>query len=169
MKNIAWLSIILVLFFMVSSIVYVEQSYAQNASFSFLNMFPQGNYLQNYGLGLQNFQQSSSYERSLDFNLNTASGWLNHPPISVYSPTSPVVLKAGQTSNLTYRVIDPDAESFYSFSNLGATGSYADGYLNWSFSPNFPGNYIVDTVVYDERGGFSVMRSAVYVKPWWSY
>jgi len=169
MKKIAWIAIILAVFFMVRSIACVERAYAQNDSFSFFNMSPQVNYLQNFGLGLQNLQGSSFYERSSNFNLNTASGWLNHPPISVYSPTSPIVLKAGQTSNLTYRVIDPDADTFYSFSNLGATGSYADGYLNWSFSPNFPGNYLVDTVVYDERGGFSVMRSAVYVKPWWSY
>lgn len=132
-------------------------------------MFNQGDYLTNYSQGLYNYQNPASFLRSYDFNINSVSGWLNHPPVSVYSPTSPMVIKAGQTSTFNYWVIDPDSDQLYSSSSFGSTGQYINGSFGLSFSPNFPGQYLTETVVYDERGGFALMRSPVYVKPWWSF
>jgi len=121
--------------------------------------------LQNY---LQTFPQRYNQYRNLS-STYAAAGWLDHPPVFVNMPNYPIVLKAGQSSTIPFRVIDPDLERLYVSSNIGSTGSGMGGNMMWSFSPNFPGNYLVDTMVYDERGGFALMRYPVSVKPWWSF
>ncbi|MGA1844396.1 MAG: hypothetical protein ACMUIS_07520 [bacterium] len=98
-----------------------------------------------------------------------SSGWLNHPPIQVYTPSFPMVTKAGQTASWTFGVIDPDADQVYASSSIGASGQPIAGTLNWSFTPNFPGVYLLNTTVYDERGGFARIQAPVVVKPWWSF
>ncbi|MGA1841129.1 MAG: hypothetical protein ACMUIU_10940 [bacterium] len=151
---------------------YYDQTFIDLGAISSSNSWTilnQGDYLTNYSQSLYNYQNPASFLRSSDFNLSSMSGWLNHPPVPVYSPTSPMVIKAGQSSSFNYWVIDPDADQLYSSSSFGSTGQYMNRSLGWSFSPNFPGQYLMEAVVYEERGGFAVMRSPVYVKPWWSF
>jgi len=173
MKNFIAIAFLIIAFLATNSIGYAQsystrQIYNQAASNSW-TLFNQGKAFSNYAQSGYNYQYPSSVGGFSNFNLNTAAGWLNHPPITLYSPTSPMVINAGQSSTFNYWVIDPDADRLYSTSNFGSTGQYANGSFAWNFSPNFPGLYIVDTVVYDERGGFAAMRSPVYVKPWWSF
>lgn len=122
-------------------------------------------FLKNY---LQNYTQRVPQYHSLS-STYAASGWLNHPPVPVYMPSYPIVLKSGQSSTLAFGVLDPDADHLYVSSNIGATGQDMGGYMTWSFTPNFPGTYLVNTMVYDERGGYALMGSPIFVKPWWSF
>ena len=182
MKRFPVFGIFIIVFWVLNSISYAQtydfQRYYnqtltnQNiipSSNSLTTLYNQGNYFPNYTQSLYDYENPSSFLRSSYFNINASGSWLNHSPVPVYTPTSPMVMKAGQTSTFNYWVIDPDADQLYSSSNFGSTGQYANGSLGWSFSPNFPGQYLMETVVYDERGGFALMRSPVYVKPWWSF
>lgn len=138
-------------------------------SFNSWALYNHNNYLPNFTQNVYNYQNPSSFLRSYDLNINSLSGWLNNPPVPIYTPTSPMVMKAGQSSTFNYWVIDPDADQLYSSSTLGSTGRIIGGSLGWGFSTNFPGQYLTQTVVYDERGGYAVMRAPVFAKPWWSF
>lgn len=181
MKMCLVFAIFLIVFLIVNSSCYaqsynLQQFYNQTLanqnilpSSNSLILFNQSNYFPDYTQTVYNYQNSSSFLKSSNFNINTSGSWLNHPPVPIYSPTSPMVMKAGQSSTFNYWVVDPDADQLYSSSNFGSTGQYVNGILGWSFSPNFPGQYSMQTVAYDERGGFAIMRSPVFVKPWWSF
>ena len=121
--------------------------------------------VQNY---LQNYTQRAAQYQSVSATY-AGSGWLNHPPVTVSMPNFPIVLKSGQSSTIPFGVLDPDGDRLYVSSNIGATGQDMGGYMTWSFNTNFPGTYFVNTMVYDERGGYALMGSPVTVKPWWSF
>jgi hypothetical protein len=181
MKRFLVFAIFVIVFLIANSTSYAQpydfqkfynQTFANQSiipSSNLLTSFNQGNYFQNYTQNMYNYQNPSSFLRSSNFNINTSGGWLNHPPVPIYSPTRPMVMKAGQSSTFNFWVMDPDADQLYSSSNFGSTGRYMNGILGWNFSPNFPGQYLMESVAYDERGGFAVMRSPVYVKSWWSF
>jgi len=117
---------------------------------------------------LQNYEINRT-ARAYQSQAYQSSGWLNHPPIPVYTPTRPMVTNAGQNTTWTFGVIDPDADWVFASSSVGASGQPIAGTLTWSITPNFPGVYLMNSMVYDERGGFALMRSPVVVKPWWSF
>lgn len=181
MKRLLVFASFVIIFLIVNSMSYAQsyvfqrfynQAFASQSiipSYNSLTSFDQSNYFPNYTQNIYNYQNLSSFLRSSNFNINTSGSWLNHPPVPIYSPTSPMVIKAGQSSTFNYWVVDPDADQLYSSSNFGSTGLNINGSLGWSFSPTFPGQYLMEAVVYDERGGFAVTRSPVYVKPWWSF
>ncbi|MBN2372632.1 hypothetical protein JXL19_02435 [bacterium] len=81
----------------------------------------------------------------------------------------PIVAKAGQSTLAGFWAVDPDAGIVYSSSSIGATGTGTGRVATWSFTTNFPGVYNVETIFYDDRGGFAVVNSPVIVKPWWSF
>lgn len=121
----------------------------------------------------QNLQSSVNFlhrQDSFNFNVTTTtdSMWYNHSPLFTSRADVPIFAKAGQTTYSTLSVIDPDTEAVYFSSNLGATGRTSGGDIAWSFSPTFPGLYVMNTVAYDARGGFAVMSTPVFVRPWWS-
>ena len=94
--------------------------------------------------------------------------WLNHPPILVDGWDYPMSAKAGE--NITWRfgdVVDPDGESVSYSCNIGAVG-LVGGEQMWQFQTMYPGNYLLEIVAYDTRGGYIVMTQDVVITPWWS-
>lgn len=94
--------------------------------------------------------------------------WLNHPPILVDGWDYPMSAKAGE--NITWRfgdVVDPDGESLSYSCNIGAIG-LVGGEQMWQFQTMYPGNYLLEIVAYDTRGGYIVMTQDVIITPWWS-
>ena len=96
--------------------------------------------------------------------------WQNHPPIVIASPARPQVVRAGEELIITDIIIqDPDGDELYASSNIGSMGKMANGSYMWTFQSNFPGYYHVEVLFYDIRGGYTIMRIELEVKPWWSY
>ena len=132
-------------------------------------VYNSNNYGFNYNEPFQNYLTSLAANRYLDLISNPQTGWFNRFPVVTYGPELPIVTKAGQSAVAGFWAVDPDADMVYSSSNIGATGRSIGGGSTWTFSTNFPGLYSVDTVFYDERGGFTIVNSPVIVKPWWSF
>jgi hypothetical protein len=98
--------------------------------------------------------------------------WLNHPPLMERMPVRPIVVRAGEELVITHpqlMVTDPDGDEMYASCNIGSVGKTDSGKFIWIFQTNFPGFYNVEIIFYDIRGGYTIMRIKVDVKPWWSY
>jgi len=94
--------------------------------------------------------------------------WLNHPPILLDGWDNPMLASAGEL--ITWRFgdcIDPDGEPIAYSCNLGAIGLIG-GEQMWTFQTEIPGDYLLEIVAYDTRGGYLVMNQAVIITPWWS-
>lgn len=181
MKKILFLLIFIFIFSAVSSKGHA-QSYniTQQYNLDYLNqnvipwsfsspVYNSNNYGFNYNQMFQNYLTSLAANRSFALTSNLQTGWFNRFPVVTYGPELPIVTKAGQSAFAGFWAVDPDTDMVYSSSNIGATGRGIGGSSTWTFSTNFPGVYSVDTVFYDERGGFAIVNSPVIVKPWWSF
>jgi len=100
-------------------------------------------------------------------NQNT---WLNHPPMVLAVPSEPQVARAGEEIIINQiRVVDPDGGQVYASCNIGSVGRTAEGSFIWTFQTNFPGQYNVEILFFDIRGGSAAIRFPIHVKPWWSF
>jgi len=98
------------------------------------------------------------------------NSWLNHPPMTLTTPSRPQVARAGEEIIINQiRVVDPDGGQVYASCNIGSVGRTAEGTFIWSFQTNFPGQYIVEILFFDIRGGSTAIQFPLDVKPWWSY
>ncbi|MBN2372660.1 hypothetical protein JXL19_02575 [bacterium] len=98
--------------------------------------------------------------------------WFNHCPIIYINTSKPVVIKAGEEFILSPKdlnIIDPDGDTIYASSNIGAIGRTCDGGFIWTFQTNFPGRYTLELFFYDLRGGRCTRTLPVEVVPWWSF
>jgi hypothetical protein len=94
--------------------------------------------------------------------------WLNHPPVMLGDWDHPMIGTAGETLTLVFDgIVDPDGEDFYFSCNIGSIG-VRDGNPVWEFQTSYPGNYLVEIVAYDTRGGYLVIPQEVIISPWWS-
>ncbi len=179
MKKITSLLIILIILFLNGSITNAQyfNTYKQlNQDYFNQNTVPLSAYTSslysvagNYNTLDSGYWNFPNINRSSRYTPNFQSTWLNHPPIVSYGPELPITFSAGQSGMAGFMVIEPDFDILYTSSSIGSMGRYTDGSPVWSFSTNFPGWYSLDTAFYDERGGFAIARSPVYVKPWWSF
>jgi hypothetical protein len=94
--------------------------------------------------------------------------WLNHPPVMLGDWDHPMIGTAGETLTLVFDgIVDPDGEGLYYSCNIGSIG-VRDGNPVWEFQTSYPGNYQVEIVAYDTRGGYLVIPQEVIISPWWS-
>lgn len=97
--------------------------------------------------------------------------WLNHPPVLGVHIQNPQVAKAGVSFSTPVEFVDPDGEKLNYSCNIGSVTERTDGAQGavFSFFTNFPGQYSVKIVAYDERGGLAEQTFLLDVQPWWSY
>lgn len=94
--------------------------------------------------------------------------WLNHPPVMLFDWEHPMIGTAGETLTMAFDgIVDPDGEGLYFSCNIGSIGVRA-GVPVWEFQTTYPGNYQVEIVAYDTRGGYLVIPQEVIISPWWS-
>jgi len=94
--------------------------------------------------------------------------WLNHPPVMLGDWDHPMIGTAGETMTLIFDgIVDPDGEGLYYSCNIGSIG-VRNGVPVWEFQTSYPGNYMVEIVAYDTRGGYLVIPQEVIISPWWS-
>lgn len=129
---------------------------------------------------IPSYNSSNYYDPILQYNKNSfdweqyfdrdaqSSGWYNHSPLFSNNLDSPLNIKAGQTATAYVSVVDPDMENVFYSSNFGSTGRTAGGDITWTFTPTFPGLYVLNTLAYDPRGGYVSQNTVVHVRPWWS-
>jgi len=94
--------------------------------------------------------------------------WYNHPPIVTYFP-SPKKIRAGEEIILNALAIDPDGDYVYASCNIGSIGMVASGDSIWTFQTNIPGNYTLEIIFFDIRGGYTSKIVSIQVVPWWSF
>ena len=94
--------------------------------------------------------------------------WLNHPPVMLGDWDHPMIGTAGETLTLIFDgIVDPDGEDLYYSCNIGSIG-VRGGNPVWEFQTMYPGNYLVEIVAYDTRGGYLVIPQEIIISPWWS-
>jgi len=97
--------------------------------------------------------------------------WLNHPPVLSTHIQNPQVAKAGVTYTIPVEFVDPDGEKLNYSCNIGSVTERTDDRQGavFNFLTNFPGQYVVKIIAYDERGGLADQTFLLDVQPWWSY
>ncbi len=105
-----------------------------------------------------------------DLYCTNPNTWLNHAPLYLGGmDPHPHVMRAGELYRITNLDFgDPDHEPLYYSCNLGAIGMDTDGNVVWEFQTMYPGDYLVEVVGYDTRGGYVVYSEPIQVTPWWS-
>ena len=96
-----------------------------------------------------------SAQGGLHLVVSNPGTWLNHPPVLATHIQNPQVAKAGVTFTTQIEFIDPDGEKLNYSCNIGSVTERTDGRQGavFSFLTNFPGQYSVKIIAYDERGG----------------
>ncbi len=91
--------------------------------------------------------------------------WFNHPPVILGELDSPQTIRAGEkfiASEMDF--FDPDGDKMYWSCNVGSVGNNGV----YTFQSIYPGNYQVQIIAYDIRGGATSTEFVIHVKPWWS-
>jgi hypothetical protein len=97
--------------------------------------------------------------------------WLNHPPVLGVHIQNPQVAKAGVPFTIPVEFVDPDGDKLNYSCNIGSVTERTDDLQGavFSFLTNFPGQYMVKIMAYDDRGGLVEQSFLMDVQPWWSY
>ena len=91
--------------------------------------------------------------------------WFNHPPVISGELASPQIIRAGEKFvSIGMDFWDPDGDKMYWSCNVGSVGNNGV----YTFQSMYPGDYHVQIIAYDIRGGSTSTEFVIQVKFWWS-